>query len=508
MRRPPLIRLAILAGAATIATGAFADSYYFRTNGANVELREGVRPTAEITTISPDFRSGTAIMGTLTTSLNGAAWGIVQSPQSPSLSLSESGNSLNGAAPEVTTPTTFTISGTATQGDKSASGSTSITVHPALSLTGGPMGQIDALWNKPVPAQGAYDLIGKIGNATYALTQNGSAFDLGTACPGLSISSETGSLTGQPSAACSTNGLKVQVSDSFDNATTFGPAFNIAVTIPPSNVKAWGANWYGQLGDGTTTSRKMPTSTLGGSTYVKVVGGYMHTCGIVVDGTVECWGKNDGGELGNGTTTASLLPVKAVGISSATDISAGNGNTCVIDGGIVKCWGTYPGSGASNSLIPVQVSGLGGNVSTISSGMGGHSCAVSDGNGFCWGGNSYGKLGDGSTASKLTAVQVIGPTAGTVTSISAGSMHSCLVASASVYCMGYNGSSNFGNNSTANSSVAIKVGNFGTNIKKVVTGSGYTCALNTSGNVKCAGYNAWGEIGNGSAKNTIAYTPV
>ena len=75
----------------------------------------------------------------------------------------------------------------------------------------------------------------------------------------------------------------------------------------------WGYNAYGQLGDGTTTDRLVPTQVVGGHAFVgvsaaQIVPFFGHTCGVTTSGTVYCWGDNFGGELGDGTTTQRLVP--------------------------------------------------------------------------------------------------------------------------------------------------------------------------------------------------------
>ncbi|HEX3927891.1 MAG TPA: Ig-like domain-containing protein [Gemmatimonadales bacterium] len=63
----------------------------------------------------------------------------------------------------------------------------------------------------------------------------------------------------------------------------------------------WGANSFGQLGDGGTTPHVTPTATASGRTFVKIVAGHVHTCGLNSLGVAFCWGDNVYGELGDGT---------------------------------------------------------------------------------------------------------------------------------------------------------------------------------------------------------------
>lgn len=127
------------------------------------------------------------------------------------------------------------------------------------------------------------------------------------------------------------------------------------------NVVCWGANSYGQLGDGSINPSKgtETTDSLGGRA-VEVATGQSHTCALLINGTVRCWGANSYGQLGNDTTTGSPTPVSVVGLpKKATAITAGALHTCaLLEDGTLRCWGRNDkgqlGTGnRDNSDVPV-----------------------------------------------------------------------------------------------------------------------------------------------------------
>jgi alpha-tubulin suppressor-like RCC1 family protein len=110
----------------------------------------------------------------------------------------------------------------------------------------------------------------------------------------------------------------------------------------------WGDNAYGQLGDGTTTRSLVPVQVAGTVTFVGLSAGYYHTCGIANTGEAYCWGRNTpnafqesaGGQLGDGTTTSRSVPTLVSGGLSFQSISAGEVSTCgVTTGRVAYCWG-------------------------------------------------------------------------------------------------------------------------------------------------------------------------
>ena len=133
----------------------------------------------------------------------------------------------------------------------------------------------------------------------------------------------TGSTHASPNTA--SKGFQIQAATATD---IDADGYHACAVMSDGTLSCWGSNAWGQLGDGTTTSRSIPVAVSGISTATQVSGGFGHTCARLSDGTVKCWGRNCGGQLGNGTTTDSSTPVAVSGFTTATQVSAGSEHTC------------------------------------------------------------------------------------------------------------------------------------------------------------------------------------
>jgi hypothetical protein len=132
-------------------------------------------------------------------------------------------------------------------------------------------------------------------------------------------------------------------------------------------VYCWGANSVGQIGDGSTTDRLIPTAVTmpGGATVAAITGGSGHTCAITSTGITYCWGANDKGQIGIGTATNSTTPVVVTMPTGVTftAIDAGTMDVCAINSaGAAYCWGwnLFGELGICDTVdrnVPTRVSG-------------------------------------------------------------------------------------------------------------------------------------------------------
>jgi len=277
-------------------------------------------------------------------------------------------------------------------------------------------------------------------------------------------------------------------------------------------VLCWGDNGSGRLGDGTTMDRLTPVTVSGlASGVTAIVAGGSHTCALTTAGALRCWGENSSGQLGDGTTVDRHMPVTVSGLASGVvSVAAGGAHTCAVTSfGSVQCWGGNSqgqlGDGTTtNRNVPVTVLGLASGMATVAAGET-HSCALTVAGGVrCWGANSFGQLGDGTTTSSLTPVTVSGLESGIV-AVVAGEYHTCaLTTGGAGRCWGYNYFGQLGDGTTTPSPTPVAVSGLGTGIVAVAAGKYHTCAVTAGGAVRCWGSNSYGQVGDGSTTSQPA----
>lgn len=292
-------------------------------------------------------------------------------------------------------------------------------------------------------------------------------------------------------------------------AISAGMNFLCALTAG-GGVQCLGDNRVGELGDTTTTDAHAAVNVAGltgGITAISAGGNV--ACALTLAGAVECWGDNSYGELGSGAATISISPSGVAGFTSGvTAVSAGVNFACALTVGGVQCVGSdgvgQLGDGTNNSTAtPVTVTGFAGGAAAIASGSS-HSCVLTavGGGVQCWGDNTYGELGNGSTNSSSVPVSVTGLTSG-VAAISSGMDFSCaLTAAGGALCWGDNSAGQLGNGNTTNAVNPVTVTGLSNGVAAISAGHNFTCALTTAGAVKCWGDGSYGALGNGAATTT------
>jgi len=340
-----------------------------------------------------------------------------------------------------------------------------------------------------------------------------------------------------------------------DGAKTVSTGYNHTCAILPDNaLKCWGANDYGELGQGDTDARgdnpnemddNLPAINVGTGRTVKAVSAnYRATCAILDDDSLKCWGRNDSGQLGLGDTDArgdsagemgDNLPAVNLGTGrTAKAISLGTYSACaILDDSSVKCWGSndigelgqgdseYRGDGAGemgDALNAVNL-GTGRTAKAITVGEQ-HACAILDNDTVkCWGNNSKGQLGQGDSDHRGDGAGEMGDdlpaidlgTGRTAKAISGSGYHTCAILdNNSVKCwgngdsgqLGYGDTNNRGDNGSemGDNLPAIDLGT-GRTAKAISAGEYKTCALLDNDTVKCWGWNYYGELGQGDTNN-------
>ena len=289
---------------------------------------------------------------------------------------------------------------------------------------------------------------------------------------------------------------------------TSGSSHSCAI-LDDGSIRCWGENSNGQLGDGSRAPSLEPekASTPLGRKAVEISAGSYHTCSIFDDGSVRCWGSNEFGQLGDGTTIERTTPVSVdLGGGSALGISSGESHTCaVLNDNSVKCWGLNSngqlGDGTTTDRSSPTLTDMGGEEVLLVSAGSYHTCAImSDRSVMCWGDNWNGQIGDGTNADKTTPVEISIPSNSSAFSLDAGALHTCLgVNDGSLFCWGYNAYGQLGNGGNGNSNspvgVPLSAEQF---LSSVQVGLFHSCALFDSGGVACWGDNSNGQLGDGS----------
>ena len=305
--------------------------------------------------------------------------------------------------------------------------------------------------------------------------------------------------------------------------------FHTCALLDAGGVRCWGGSRYGQLGYVNTENvgdDETPASAgdvdVGGTVIQITAGGY-HTCALLDTGGVRCWGSGGDGQLGyantedigDDETPASAGEVNIGG--RVTQIAAGTAHTCaLLDTGTVRCWGSsvFAQLGYANTEnigddeTPASAGDInvGGTVTQIAAGTA-HTCALLDtGTVRCWGSAgasgqlgyaNFENIGDDETPASAGDVDV----GGKVTQVATGTLHTCvLLDTGGVRCWGLSSSGQLGYRNTktiGDNEHPAEAGNVnvGGTVSQITTGALHTCALLSSGGVRCWGLGSRGQLG-------------
>lgn len=230
--------------------------------------------------------------------------------------------------------------------------------------------------------------------------------------------------------------------------TSVAAGTNHSCTILAGKVSCWGLGAAGQLGTGASPVVGAIAAASLTDYALKVSAGPNFTCARTAYSTAYCWGDNGNGQIGNGlggTSQFSLTPAKVGDFTDVSVVATGSQHACAIrSGGQVWCWGHASngelGNGGGNLMYasPVQAQGV-SDIATIAAG-GSHTCAAASGGAVsCWGSNSNGQAGLGSSVSQSKTAKPV-PGLDNVVELAAGDAHTCArKKDGSVWCWGANG---------------------------------------------------------------------
>ncbi|GEM_PF-2189087 len=281
--------------------------------------------------------------------------------------------------------------------------------------------------------------------------------------------------------------------------------YNTCVILENNSLKCWGYNGYGGLGTGNTTNKLIPYDINNNVASVGI--GLYHICySLATDGNVYCSGYNAAGQLGNNSTTYSTSFVKAIDINEVVSLSCGSGHTCAVkSNGNVYCWGRnseyqYGNNTTTQSLVPINTGIT--DMNYIFPGGYYHSIGYSNSGVYkYWGYNGSATIGNGATAYSKTpsslSTNILKPILGD------GQTACYVYLDGSVSCAGAETYRNLGNGIVDELYTFTSLKNLVNNsdfddVNFIISGLNTLCAVLNDKNVICTGYNAHGELGDGT----------
>jgi alpha-tubulin suppressor-like RCC1 family protein len=294
-------------------------------------------------------------------------------------------------------------------------------------------------------------------------------------------------------------------------------AVDAGAVTPESTPLTFGANEFGQLGDGSSsgTVRATAGDVTGLDDIVDIGGGREHVIALHADGTVSTWGSDDHAQLGNGSADTSNHdePVSVPGLTDVVDVDDGHYHSLAVKSdGTLWGWGFGSlgqlgnNSTASKVHSPVRFGTL-SNVSHVFGGRDMTYALLDDGTVWCSGGNQFGECGDDSYVSKIdTPVEVPGLTS--IVDMAGGRNHGvALKSNGTVWTWGLNDSGQLGDGSTTKRAQPEQVAGL-SNIVDVGAGADHSIAVTADGHVFTWGAGDSGQLGLGSQSGRLVPTEV
>lgn len=487
-----------------------ADHWGYLAYSANTRFRLfGLNECAGLLLTSNTGSSGpsptTTTPASTTTGPTSSTTSAAPTTTSASPSTTATGSTTSTSTPAVTT----TLPGTTTTSPVVTT--TTTTTTPTTTTTAPP----------PVELTDAVGVAGGVGHACAILS------DSTVKCWGDNSGAQLGNGTSSGFATKATN-----VAGLSNVSKLFAGSLDTCARLGDATVKCWGSDYWAQFGDGLSGPQPGNSSNLRITAtamphldgIVDLAFGSFSNCGVFGDASVKCWGWNQYGELGNGTTgglaqppplgTGVIVktPQPVVGLGgNAVAVSAGSSFACaILDDTSVKCWGKNTvgqlGNGTTtDSNVPVAVSGLTGAIA-IRSKFETTCVLLTSATVKCWGSNAYGQFGLGNTTSSSSPVAIPGTA---VTGFSVNSTVICTLSSGAARCAGSNTEGNLGRSGGA-STVPVNAGSI-SNVPLSgavqITNMPFTnCVLLDTSKVTCWGVASVGQTGSGSTTSAQSYT--
>lgn len=279
-------------------------------------------------------------------------------------------------------------------------------------------------------------------------------------------------------------------------------------------IYCWGANARGQLGDTTTTTRTTPTGPVAGGKWESVATGSEFTCAVAADHTLWCWGLDTSRQLGDNSVTNKSAPVQeASGASDWVSVTAANAWACgTKTDGTRWCWGANAVGQAGNGTIvaiatPTQIDPGATDWKTVDGGDFAGCGLRGVGELWCWGDGSQGQTGQPGNESILTTATRVGADEDWK-HVASGQRFACGVrVDGRVRCWGAASQGAIGLGYTSDRSAPDAIGDDPTWVS-VAAQLDSACAIDAAGALFCWGRNAFGEVGDGTVVSKAAPAPI